>query len=639
MNRIFFNKVFSRKSILLSSFIISILFLLISTIAVSAQITDDEFARMELFPRETRSAEESIKTEAIDVERDLSLSEIESLMILLAILFGLVVLMSLLSAMKKISTLILIVGLVGVFLAAALIGFEMFMRSGFLGDIYSSADYLWEDIGLDEFMRRELTDIPHSYSRDIDPLRLGNIFSVSDRYLSVIDKAISDIWQSNEHHRESIMIEFDTRNDANNFVNQVFIEENKIGLRRGSYSQGIFRTDEERYRRGFLMVDNRFVFLSFSDEPFSDNLFNYIMESYPEQYMVNDNRPPVIEIVSPKITNIDEIVFKVSDRESGLNQLSISVLSAKFNPVEDCRRNNNVRHDEFICTARELQEGRNNFVIIASDRERNNVKMDVEYTLDTEKPVIEISSRTISKVMVRVTDNLGIERDDIIAKTNGRDLNGRRYCNFVSSSFMCEFPIQGETMKIVATDKAGNRAEKEVEIDFTIPIINFINPENEYTNNKELEFFISDEKSGLRTVNVEINGAKVNICSVVDSRRQRCRYELTENKNTIKVIAEDNSGNVLEYEKEFLFDESLPSITIISTSNNILEFYIRDEISGINTEWVFVNGGTFLVEDICTRENIGFRCTYNIRTQDNEARIRVSDNAGNINEIREPLNS
>ena len=639
MNKIFFNKLFSKKNILLSSFIITTLSLLVSITAVSAQITDDEFARMELFPRETRSAEESIKTDSIDVERDLSLSEIESLFILLAILFGLVILISVLSAMKKISTLILVVGLIGVFLAAALIGFEMFMRSGFLGDIYSSADYLWEDIGLDEFMRRELTDIPHSYSIEIDPLRLSNIFSVSDSYLRAIDKALSDIWQSDEYHRESIMIEFNTRNDANNFVNQIFIEENKIGLRRGSYSQGIFRTEEERYRRGFLMVDNRFVFLSFSEEPFSDNFFSYMMESYPEQYMVSDNRPPTIDIVSPKITNINEIVFKVSDRESGLNQLSISVLNAKFNPVDDCIRNNNVRYDEFICKARELQEGRNNFVIIASDRERNNVKMDVEYVLDTERPIIEISSRTTNKVIARITDNHGIERDEIIAKTNNGDLSGRRYCNLVSSSFLCEFPIQGETMKIKATDKAGNRAEKEVEIDFTIPIINFINPRDEYTNSKELEFFISDEKSGLRTVNVEINGARVNICSVVDSRRQRCRYELKENENIIKVIAEDNSGNFLEYEKEFLFDESLPSITIISNSNDALEFYIRDEISGINTEWVFVNGGTFLVEDLCIRENVGFRCTYNIRTQDNEARIRISDNARNINEIREPLNS
>ncbi len=227
-----------------------------------------------------------------------------------------------------------------------------------------------------------------------------------------------------------------------------------------------------------------------------------------------------------------------------------------------------------------LAEGQNTITVIATDEAGNNGNANLTVTLDTILPTITLSP------MPSITNSPQIQARGNVEDANPIDsvmINGK------SVGAIEELPFQFNTeltlseglntIKFIATDKAGNSSETETTIllDTTPPIVSITSPVNQGTLNASsltVTGISKDASSGIASVTV--NGINAEISGDAYSTT----IQLKEGENQVTVTATDAAGNTGQSTITIYLDTTAPAISINSPEDG----------SAVNTETVTVTG-------------------------------------------------
>ena len=142
---------------------------------------------------------------------------------------------------------------------------------------------------------------------------------------------------------------------------------------------------------------------------------------------------------------------------------------------------------------------------------------------------------------------------------------------------------QNYTLKIVATDRAGNIASKEqlINVDNELPIINDVSlvTDTVLTGIANPFSFLVADNEGLESIILYLNGelqAQIEIVGPYESNIDTS--VLPEGQNTLKIEAVDIAGNSATYEVNFISDNLGPEVSF----ENLTEGIIIDEIIQLN---------------------------------------------------------
>lgn len=142
---------------------------------------------------------------------------------------------------------------------------------------------------------------------------------------------------------------------------------------------------------------------------------------------------------------------------------------------------------------------------------------------------------------------------------------------------------QNYTLKIVATDKAGNIASKEqlINVDNEMPVINEVSlvTDTVLTGSTNPFSFLVSDNEGLESINIYLNG-ELNKQIEIDGPYESGidTSALPEGLNTLKIEAKDIAGNIANYEVNFISDNLGPEVSF----ENLTEGIIIDEIFQLN---------------------------------------------------------
>ncbi len=321
----------------------------------------------------------------IDPEEDLMLNEIINIGTTMLIAFSIVLLISLIAALKESSGSILIIGIVIAIMVAGSTGVIYVAESTIIAESLQRTDEeFWEAITISDFELDVLEDISGYSEREIVPEALSQELSlVEDIGHEVIENATLHEWSDEDYSRELFIIEFSDHMIATVFTDLFLEVERSIDLRNSVVFAGRFESENPNYQVATLMEGDRFIFLSFSSELHSLYAMNRILSDFPERYSTGDTTAPSVEEINPYqgVANESDLSFEVYDMESGINPLSIRVvgIDEPFDPLKDCREMDTDDEDRYLCTIEDAIEEEGSFTIIVSDNEMNNEQYSIEY--------------------------------------------------------------------------------------------------------------------------------------------------------------------------------------------------------------------------------------------------------------------
>jgi hypothetical protein len=591
--------------------------------------------------------------DSIDPERDLDIHLMENIIFLAIVFVAIMFLVGVIVTIKKFSGLALIFVLAVLVLAGTAVIFGLSNNTNFITQMmYGDDEELWGNLTIEDFQVNELNDLPLQYNHEKTLQELNDMVSIP----RTMEEDILDIqyynWQNTRDKRELLAIEFIDNTAVRNFVEIMFKPQRKLEIQKEDAYLGILNGAETEYQNPYLVEENRFVFLVFGPELYSDNAIEKIVEYYPQQYQYNkDDTAPRVTFLQPNspYTNTNNIEFIVADTESGLNPLGVTLLNIDtvFDPLMDCTKNIETNYDEYRCSIENgLDIKSNSFIVLAADRENNNFKDTVYYVYDDIEPEITITE-TVDTIVFEVEDNNNLSPSSIILQSGSKLIATQNYCSPTTKSIVCtidaeRFLGQGKnTFTISVTDEAGNTKQESVTtiIDTIDPIVTYLSAQSNYTNNDVAEFMVIDGESGIKEIQTKVNGKRAQFCTKLTDKRYVCRYELGEEENIFEFTVEDGKGNTIEESFTILSDFTSPEITILDFEqglNGFVSFRIFDAKSGINLEEIAVDGNIFFVEDICERRAGAYDCYYQLELG-SVLEIVVEDNAGNMQDFEQSI--
>ena len=348
---------------------------------------DEESGRKDIVKIREEFSQDEVEKIAIDAERDLLLDEIKDVAFLMTIVFSVVVVIAILAALKTVNSLVIIIGAGAALVAALIIGTMYAAESTMIVELLSTnTKEFWIDKDIDNFDLSKITDLEKvNYIEDQGEIIIELLNFQKRISPDIINNARYYRWNDSKYKREIFMIEFLNDAVAHSFIELFFQPISNHRLRNYRFRYGLFSSNNDDYRRGYAIKEDKFVILVFGTEMHSFYAISKIINYLPERYWLRDDERPTIEVISP-VGNVNDNLLKlrISDRESGINPLSLRItnIEKKISPIDNCRRERSLEYHSFMCNFENvLKKGENTIVIIASDYEMNNVDTSVTYNL------------------------------------------------------------------------------------------------------------------------------------------------------------------------------------------------------------------------------------------------------------------
>lgn len=213
------------------------------------------------------------------------------------------------------------------------------------------------------------------------------------------------------------------------------------------------------------------------------------------------------------------------------------------------------------------------------------------------------------EVNISANDANGISKIEAFIDTDKKGEDKTAPYNLVID--ISSYASKNYTLKVVATDKAGNTSstEKSIDIDNEMPVITEVSlAENSVLTGSEnsLTFKASDNEE-LTSVMAYINDTLLKDFDITSET-----YEvnidteiLSDGANTLKIEAKDPAGNVGEYSVNFIIDNTGPNISLSSVTENqildealLLQPEVTDDYSEVASLQVFLGDTSlFLFEN------------------------------------------
>ncbi|MGN0342801.1 MAG: Ig-like domain-containing protein [Roseburia sp.] len=300
-------------------------------------------------------------------------------------------------------------------------------------------------------------------------------------------------------------------------------------------------------------------------------------------HFVVDKTAPVIEITGPSEGSYSmsdvETSIKVTESFYDTDEVTIKVTKELDGTVSDypLKGWRNTGKDSVLKSSF-TEDGTYKIQIEAMDAAGNKATIKtLQFTVDKTAPVLSISGAEDYQIssheivlQYNVTESY-YDTDNVEVSLIKEDIDGNKsevnVGNWVNrakeSSLTYQITSDGiYTARIVATDKAGNKAEvqKTVTVDTNDPVIRYIDEINgKYFQTFVLPYDINDMIQDLTVPSYEL---------YLNSEEYDGVTEVTEEgKYVLKVETEDEAGHSANAKAEFIVDHTAPDILIVGVEN------------------------------------------------------------------------
>ena len=232
-----------------------------------------------------------------------------------------------------------------------------------------------------------------------------------------------------------------------------------------------------------------------------------------------------------------------------------------------------------------LTEGDNTATVVATDNAGNVATAMATISLDTELPVVTITSPT-SPTNSPAAQSIGFTATDNLAIASAE-------CKTDAGAFtICTSPVTlaaGSTLTLRATDTAGNEATASTTIvaDTTAPVVSITSPTSPTNSAASNDVaFTATDASGIAGVTCQLGAAAATSCSSPFSTGT-----LAQGANLITVVATDNAGNAATATTTITLDTTPPVVSITpptsptnSPSDQSISFTATDNLAIASVE-------------------------------------------------------
>ncbi len=303
-----------------------------------------------------------------------------------------------------------------------------------------------------------------------------------------------------------------------------------------------------------------------------------------------DNKDPVVEITSPEaddlVTGTVDIEVDASDNDE-ITSLEVFIDGVLVGETES-----------FQWDSTSVNDGSRQITARVEDRAGNVANDVVWITVDNEDPAVEITtpedaSLHAGDILIEIEAEDDVSVEEVKCYLDGSLLFTGSQHTWDST----EVEDGDHELKAVAEDGAGHTAEHvlEITIDNTAPTIELITPEEDETLEGDVEVEIdAEDASDITDVKVYVDSTKVSeeLEFTLDTT------EFADGDRILKVIVEDEVGNVATEEYDIYIDNVFPlTVGIISpaesewlSGTSFIDGDVEDDENDITEIKLFVDG-------------------------------------------------
>ena len=301
-----------------------------------------------------------------------------------------------------------------------------------------------------------------------------------------------------------------------------------------------------------------------------------------------DTSGPVLQVFNPKegsYTNQRTITVTGITEENAL--VTINGISVQL-------------QKRYFSNQISLEDGTNTITVISSDASGNARYVVVHVTLDTQPPLLDISSPLAGEYTNQdPVSVIGNTEPSATVMVNGvrAPLSNNTFEALVGLS------EGANTLIVSATDQAGNMATRIllVYLDTAAPSLSLFTPRDELWTNQTRVLVTGATEQG---ASVTINGQNTNVVATVFSGY----VSLLEGPNTVKVVAKDLAGNLKTETRTVYLDTTIPDLIVTTPADHIASSsHVIPVVGSVDfgTD-VFVNGEQVTVTDFVFSTTVQF---------------------------------
>ncbi|WP_417898831.1 Ig-like domain-containing protein [Bacillus haimaensis] len=263
-----------------------------------------------------------------------------------------------------------------------------------------------------------------------------------------------------------------------------------------------------------------------------------------------------------------------------------------------------------------------NYRVVARDKAGNETVLEISFTLDTTKPLLEITGIIegfFNENMVPVIKYADIHLDESLSYIQ---LDGKP---FTSGTTLTE--EKDYVLEVVVTDLANNVTKRTIHftIDKTEPAISFMDPiSDKYFTDEVIPEFLIDSLSPYDIIALTLNGNPYEIGDPITE----------EGKHVLYFEIKDKAGNIKQLSVEFMIDKTPPKVLVDGVKEKgiyydpvTISLQLENPSDKILT--VMINGELFEGDVVEIDGNKVIRSTFS-DIKPYEIIVEAVDEAGNI---------
>jgi large repetitive protein len=397
---------------------------------------------------------------------------------------------------------------------------------------------------------------------------------------------------------------------VNATIKDVNLDINKITVTRSGarYNAGGFSVngDLASFRHNFSGEGEYNIVVEATDK--AGNSFSKTMK-----FTIDKTKP----VITPKfkgqtrVIKNGEYINEVFTPEFALDQAEDMIVSATLNNGANLGRNIPV-------AAREMKY---TYKVLARDNAGNEATLEISFTLDTTKPMLNISGVLDGFFNKNIAPKVTYSDIHLDSSKTSVTLNGKTFENGTKLEYEQDY-----ILKAVITDLANNVSSRTIvfTIDKTKPVIKFKEPiSNNYFNTDLLPQLLIEDMSSYDIIAMMLDGKPYEAGDPIKE----------EGKHVMFFEVKDKAGNIQQLSVEFIIDKTAPKVVYEGVKNkekyyDPVDIAIRLDNPNDKIKSVMINGEMF-EGDVMEEEGYKVIKTKLAEIQPYKIEVTAYDEAGN----------
>ncbi|WHX40425.1 Ig-like domain-containing protein [Mesobacillus sp. AQ2] len=359
-----------------------------------------------------------------------------------------------------------------------------------------------------------------------------------------------------------------TIKDVNLDINRIAVTRNGARYNAGGFS---VNGDLASFRHNFSGEGEYNILVEATDK--AGNSFSKTMK-----FTIDKTKP----VITPKfkgqnrVIKNGEYINEVFTPEFALDEAEDMIVSATLNNGANLGRNIPVAAKEMKYT----------YKVLARDKAGNESTLEIGFTLDTTKPMLNISGVLDGFFNKNIAPKVTYSDIHLDSSKTSVTLNGKTFENGTKLEYEQDY-----ILKAVVTDLANNISSRTIvfTIDKTSPVIKFKEPiSNKYFNTDLLPQLLIEDMSSYDIIAMMLDGKPYEAGDPIKE----------EGKHVMFFEVKDKAGNIQQLSVEFIIDKTAPKVVYEGVKNkekyyDPVDIAIRLDNPNDKIKSVMINGEMF----------------------------------------------